>query len=503
VTDDLPNPSELAGSELASADQTGTEPAGTETTSTAQDGTAQDEAAQDVAGPDAGGVPVGRRRSRLARVGRWSLATVLTFALLAGVLGVWAVRRAFPQYDGTLRLRTLSAPVTVYRDDHAIPQLYARNADDLFTAQGYVAAQERFWEMDFRRHITGGRLSEMFGRSEVDTDEYLRTMGWRRVAEQEWNVISADSRRYLTDYANGVDAYLDGKSPGTVSLEYTVLGLQNSGYTIAKWDPIDSLAWLKALGFRTPEKTWDCSSGDELVAAIDELDKVRRKFSFETDGAVIKLNSFAQREKAGFTSKAPRWAIAYKYAAEQAETTLLDIDIQVGRTGKLAPVAKLKPLTVGGVVVQNATLHNEDEIARKDVRISDTVVVQRAGDVIPQIVRVVLEKRPRGAKPFAFPHKCPVCGSHAVREIDEKTGKEDVDRRCTGGLICSAQAVERLRHFVSRLAFDIEGFGGIYIETLHEKGLLKEPAGAIFADDIRRQLAKLDSTKTRFVAGPR
>ena len=153
------------------------------------------------------------------------------------------------------------------------------------------------------------------------------------------------------------------------------------------------------------------------------------------------------------------------------------IDIQVGRTGKLAPVAQLKPVTVGGVVVQNATLHNEDEIARLDAREGDTVVIQRAGDVIPQVVRVDLEKRqPRGAKPYEFPHKCPACGSHAVREVDEKTGKEDVDRRCTGGLICPAQAVERLRHFVSRLAFDIEGFGGIYIETLHEKGLLKEPA---------------------------
>ncbi len=130
--------------------------------------------------------------------------------------------------------------------------------------------------------------------------------------------------------------------------------------------------------------------------------------------------------------------------------------------------------------MQNATLHNEDEIARKDVRIGDTVVIQRAGDVIPQIVRVIEEKRPKNAKPYQFPHICPVCGSHAVRETDEKTGKEDVDRRCTGGLICDAQTVERLRHFVSRLAFDIEGFGGTTIETLHEKGLLKEPAD-IFA----------------------
>ena len=178
----------------------------------------------------------------------------------------------------------------------------------------------------------------------------------------------------------------------------------------------------------------------------------------------------------GFVSRSPRWAVAHKFAAEQAETILEGIDIQVGRTGKLAPVAKLKPVTVGGVVVQNATLHNEDEIARKDVRIGDTVIVQRAGDVIPQIVRVIEDRRPRNAKPYQFPNKCPACGSHAVREVDEKTGKQDVDRRCTGGLICPAQTVERLRHFVGRDAFDIEGFGGVYIETLHEKGLLKEPA---------------------------
>ena len=244
---------------------------------------------------------------------------------------------------------------------------------------------------------------------------------------------------------------------------------------------------FRGWGFKINLLTQTCRTTDAILKFYREIEGKRASLGYDIDGVVYKVDDLKLQQRLGFVSRSPRWAVAHKFAAEQAETTLLDIDIQVGRTGKLAPVAKLKPLTVGGVVVQNATLHNEDEIARKDVRIGDTVVVQRAGDVIPQIVRVVLEKRPRGAKPYQFPHKCPVCGSHAVREVDEKTGKEDVDRRCTGGLICSAQAVERLRHFVSRLAFDIEGFGGVYIETLHEKGLLNEPA------DIFRLAKKPDA----------
>jgi DNA ligase (NAD+) len=247
------------------------------------------------------------------------------------------------------------------------------------------------------------------------------------------------------------------------------------------------LETFKAWGFKVNPLVRRCDTTEKILKFYRDIEGKRADLGYDIDGVVYKVDRLDLQERLGFVSRSPRWAIAHKFPAEQAETTLLDIDIQVGRTGKLAPVAKLKPLTVGGVVVQNATLHNEDEIERKDVRIGDTVVVQRAGDVIPQIVRVVLEKRPRGAKPFAFPHNCPVCGSHAVREVDEKTGKEDVDRRCTGGLICSAQAVERLRHFVSRLAFDIEGFGGTYIETLHEKGLLKEPA------DIFRLAKKPDA----------
>src|SRR5215472_9862377 len=242
----------------------------------------------------------------------------------------------------------------------------------------------------------------------------------------------------------------------------------------------DMLQTFKAWGFRINPLTRRCRTVAEVLEFYRDIESKRASLGYDIDGVVYKVDRLDLQERLGFVSRSPRWAVAHKFAAEQAETVLEHIDIQVGRTGKLAPVAKLKPVTVGGVVVQNATLHNEDEIARKDVRIGDTVVVQRAGDVIPQILGVVLEKRPKGANRFVFPDVCPACGSHAVREIDERTGKEDVDRRCTGGLICPAQAVERLRHFVGRDAFDIEGFGSVYIETLHDKGLLKGPAD-IFA----------------------
>jgi len=223
-----------------------------------------------------------------------------------------------------------------------------------------------------------------------------------------------------------------------------------------------------------------CETLQEILKFYRDIEGKRARLGYDIDGVVYKVDRLDLQERLGFVSRSPRWAIAHKFPAEQAETVLEAIEIQVGRTGKLAPVARLKPVTVGGVVVQNATLHNEDEIERLDARAGDTVVIQRAGDVIPQVLRVVLEKRPKNAKPYKFPDKCPVCGSHAVREVDEKTGKVDVDRRCTGGLICDAQTVERLKYFVGRDQFDIEGLGGTMIELFHEKGLLKEPAD-IFA----------------------
>ena len=229
-------------------------------------------------------------------------------------------------------------------------------------------------------------------------------------------------------------------------------------------------------GFPTNPLMSVCTSVEGILKFYEKIAGKRATLGYDIDGVVYKVDRLDWQQRLGFVSRAPRWAIAHKFPAEQAETQLLDIDIQVGRTGTLTPVAKLKPVTVGGVVVQNATLHNEEEIKRKDVRIGDTVVVQRAGDVIPQIVRVIEEKRPKGAKPYKFPDKCPVCGSHAVREVNETTGELEAARRCTGGLICPAQAAERLKHFVSRNAFDIEGFGSKHVDAFLADKMIAHPS---------------------------
>lgn len=232
------------------------------------------------------------------------------------------------------------------------------------------------------------------------------------------------------------------------------------------------------------------SSMDEMLETYREIEEGRAGLDYDIDGIVYKLDRLDLQERLGYVSRSPRFAIAHKFPAEKAMTILRDIEIQVGRTGALTPVAKLQPVTVGGVVVQNATLHNEDEIERKDVLIGDTVLLQRAGDVIPQILGSVRDKRPKGAKRFVFPDVCPACGSHAVREINPNTGKEDAVRRCTGGLICPAQRVERLKHFVSRNAFDIEGLGEKRIQELYDDNIIQSPPDIFTLEEQDRMREK-------------
>jgi DNA ligase (NAD+) len=233
---------------------------------------------------------------------------------------------------------------------------------------------------------------------------------------------------------------------------------------------------MARFGLPTNPLTKLCHSAAEILAQYRSIEEKRATLGYDIDGVVYKVNDLTLQQRLGFVSRSPRWAVAHKFPAEQATTIVEAIDVNVGRTGALTPIAKLKPVTVGGVVVSNATLHNEDEIERKDVRVGDTVLVQRAGDVIPQVLAVVLDKRPKDSKPYVFPETCPICGSAALREIDEKTGEKDVVRRCTGTLICPAQAVEGLKHFVSRNAFDIEGLGEKLIELFFTEGLIRTPA---------------------------
>jgi DNA ligase (NAD+) len=232
----------------------------------------------------------------------------------------------------------------------------------------------------------------------------------------------------------------------------------------------DYLERLKSWGFTVNPLSRLVRDEAEAAAFQTEMGLQRSGLDYDIDGVVYKIDDLGLQRRLGFAGRAPRWAIAWKFPAEQATTVLENIRIQVGRTGALTPVAELQPVNVGGVLVARATLHNEDEIARKDVRIGDTVVLQRAGDVIPQIVSVVLERRPKDTGAFVYPVTCPACGSHAVRAPGEAV------RRCTGGLICPEQRVERLIHFVSRAAFDIDGLGHKSIREFYEAGWLHSPA---------------------------
>jgi DNA ligase (NAD+) len=241
-----------------------------------------------------------------------------------------------------------------------------------------------------------------------------------------------------------------------------------------------ALEHFRAWGFTVNPLSKLCHGVAEVLTFHRDIAAKRAELSYDIDGVVYKVNDLKLQDRLGFAARAPRWAIAHKFPAEQGQTVINGIGIQVGRTGKLTPVAELEPITIGGVVVKRATLHNEDEINRLDVRVGDTVVVQRAGDVIPQIVSVVKDRRHEARKKYVFPEKCPECGSLAMREEGEAA------TRCTGGLICPAQAVERLKHFVSRDAFDIEGLGDKNVTAFWQEKMIRSPA-----DIFRLDFAKI------------
>ncbi|MDB6129582.1 MAG: ligA [Verrucomicrobiales bacterium] len=305
---------------------------------------------------------------------------------------------------------------------------------------------------------------------EVRGEVYFPKQGFAKVNAER---VAAGEETFANprNAAAGSLKQLDSKLVAQRPLDAVFYGIGHiSGYTAIsshqKW-----LEWLNNSGFKTPERLWVCQNIDEVLTAIHELDSLRKTFRYETDGAVIKLNDLALRERCGVTSKAPRWAMAYKYAAEQAETRLRSISIQVGRTGALTPVAELTPVFLAGSTISRATLHNEDELRRKDVRAGDMVVIEKAGEVIPAVVRVVLEKRTGTEVPFIFPSSCPECGGKVSKEM--QAGESGAVLRCTN-YFCSAQMRGRIEHWCARGAMDIEGGGEVMARQLVQHGVVKD-----------------------------
>ena len=320
-----------------------------------------------------------------------------------------------------------------------------------------------------------GRLATVPAFLEARGEVYLTKAGFAKLNAQRkaaGEEIFANARNAAAGSLKQLDPRIVAKRPLDIIL-YGLGHVEGAGELPSAHSEV--LDWLKALGFRTPERTWHCHSADELVRAIDQLDKIRQQFAYETDGAVIKLNSFAQREKAGFTSKAPRWAIAYKYAAEQAETKLKSVTVQVGRTGALTPVAELEPVFLAGSTISRATLHNEDYIRQKDIRIGDTVTIEKAGEVIPAVVDVVLTKRLGKEVPFRFPQLCPECGSKIARAAGTAAGETGAVWRCVNP-DCPAQVRGRIEHWCARGAMDIEGGGEVLVSQLVKAGLVRDVA---------------------------
>ncbi|WP_332764649.1 NAD-dependent DNA ligase LigA [Phenylobacterium sp.] len=356
------------------------------------------------------------------------------------------------------------------------------------------------------------------GRMGEDVTENLRTLseipkqlagsGWPDVIEVRGEVYlgheefarlnAANEAAGQKTYANPRNAaagslrQIDPKITATRPLRFFAYawGFHSGPFAKSQWE---ALALLKAWGFQTTPESQCVTDSKGLLAAYADMEAARPKLGYDIDGVVYKVDRLDWQQRLGFVTRTPRWAIARKFPAEQARTILEAIDIQVGRTGAITPVARLRPVTVGGVVVVNATLHNADEIARKGLRVGDTVILQRAGDVIPQIVGVVLDE-PRGPEPYEFPTHCP-CPLHTplARETTA-SGAETVVRRCTGEFACPFQRIEHLRHFVSRRAFDIEGLGEKQLTAFYERGWIRSPADIFKLARDEEKLAELRET---------
>jgi DNA ligase (NAD+) len=306
------------------------------------------------------------------------------------------------------------------------------------------------------------QVVEIRGEVYMERAEFIAFNAERAAAGEQ---VFANPRNFAAGSLRQLDPSVTAQRP----LKFFAYGWGEGSGAFARTQS-EALARFREWGLTVNDRSQLCRGVDEVLAFYRRLTEHRASLPYDIDGVVYKINDLDLQTRLGMRSRAPRWALAHKFAAERAQTVMRDIMITVGRQGTLTPTAVLEPVTVGGVVVQRATLHNEDEIGRKDVRIGDTVIVQRAGDVIPQIVGVVLDRRPHGAEPYQFPDHCPVCDSLAVREPGMAA------RRCTGGLICAAQAVERLKHFVSRDCFDIEGLGEKHITAFWQDGLIRQPA---------------------------
>ena len=309
---------------------------------------------------------------------------------------------------------------------------------------------------------------------EVRGEVFMTRSGFERLNErrvQKGHEPFANPRNATAGSLKMLDSTIVAKRP----LDIVIYGL---GEVDAQDDTFpttqsDLLTYLKALGLPTPPKTWICNDASSLATVLEELDTLRHTLDYETDGAVIKVNDIALRESLGVTAKAPRWAIAYKFAAEQAETKLKRIFIQVGRTGALTPVADLEPVLVSGSTVSRATLHNADEIERKDIREGDSVMIEKAGEIIPAVVKVLTEKRPENSTAYVFPKTCPECGSAAVKM--ESSGVTGAVWRCPN-MDCPAQVRGRIEHWCSRKAMDVEGGGAVLVEQLAARGLVLDVA---------------------------